>query len=386
MNQLTLLIILTTINHLSYVGVRLTVSLYALRLEASPAMVGVLAALFAVLGALTSVSVGRWIDRIGPRKPMLAGMAIMVAGTGLAFFWRDLEALFIVSAVVGAFYNIYFIAQQQLIGDYGHPEDRIANFTRAALGYSAASFLGPLLAGFAIDTLGHPATFALLAMLPLMPLTVIASNKLAVSGMKKKRSAPAGGERPGSVFQLLRDRKLRRIYAVSVLSVATWNIYGFLMPIYGAQIGLSASTIGVIIGSFSLGTVAVRVLMRLLTRRFTPWQLLTIALASASISFIAIPAMAGAPLLILFSFWLGMGMGVSGPLSLTLLHEAAPPERLGELIGLRVMLMNGSQTVVPLLAGAAGATLGLAPVFWALAAVLLGGSYAVRGQWRRPRG
>ena len=383
MNPLFLLIVLTAINHLTYVGVRLTVTLYAVRLEASPAVIGVLMALFAVVGAVTSVSVGRWIDRIGPRKPMLLATAMMVAGTGLAFVWRDLAALFIVSILVGTFYNFFFIAQQRLVGEYGRPEDRVANFSRVGLGFSAASFMGPLVTGFAIDAFGHSNTFALLALLPLVPFTVIWFNRLAFPDARKRHSREATSQKGGGVLQLLRGKNLRRIYAISVLSASTWNIFLFLMPIYGAQIGLSASTIGVIIGSFSFGTIVVRVLVRLLTHRFTPWQLLILALVFASASFLGFPAVTGAPMLILFSFWLGMGLGLSGPLSLSLLHDASPPDRIGEVVGLRVMLMNGSQTAVPLFAGAIGAALGVGPVFWVLAAALLAGSYAVRRQWRR---
>ena len=383
MNPLLLLILLTAINHLTFVGVRLTVTLYAVRLEASPAVIGVLMALFAVVGAITSVGVGRWIDRVGTRKPMLLAMAMMVAGAGLAFVWRDLVALFVVSIVVGTFYNVFFIAQQRLVGEYGRPEDRVANFSRVGLGFSAASFVGPLITGFAIDALGHSIAFAVLAMLPLVPFVVIWLNKLAFPDGRKRHSKEVGVRTGGGVLQLLRGRNLRRIYGVSVLSASIWNIFLFLMPIYGAQIGLSAATIGAIIGCFSLGTIVVRVLVPLLTRRFTPWQLLIMALVFASASFVGFPAVIGAPMLMLFSFSLGMGLGLSGPLSLSLLHDASPPDRIGEAVGLRVMLMNSSQTVVPLFAGAIGAALGVGPVFWVLAAALLAGSYSIRRQWRR---
>lgn len=384
MNPLFLLILLTAINHLAFVGVRLTVTLDAVRLEASPAVIGVLMALFAVVGAVTSVGVGRWIDHAGVRKPMLLSMAMMVAGTGLAFLWRDLTALFIVSFVVGTFYNVFFIAQQRLVGEYGRPEDRVANFSHVGLGFAAASFAGPLMAGLAIDAFGHAVAFALLALLPLIPLTVIWLNQRVFPHAMKEHPRQAGGK-TGSLVQLLRGKDLRRIYAVSVLTASIWNIFMFLIPIYAAQIGLSASTIGVIIGSFSCGTIVVRVLVPLLTRRFTPWQLLIMALVFSGISFLGFPAVTGAPMLTLFSFSLGLGLGLSGPLSLSLLHDASPPDRIGEVVGLRVMLMNGSQTAVPLFAGAIGAALGVAPLFWVLAAALLAGSYAVRRQWHRPR-
>jgi hypothetical protein len=58
---------------------------------------------------------------------------------------------------------------------------------------------------------------------------------------------------------------------------------------------------------------------------------------------------------------------------LTLLHESAPPGRAGEALGLRTTLINGSQTIMPLVFGAAGAVLGMVPVFWVMGAALLGG-------------
>src|SRR5215212_6051322 len=124
MKPLHFLLVLTTFNHLAFVGVRLAVLLYAAYLGASPAVVGLLAALFGLFAALTSVHVGRWIDRRGPRVPLLIASVVMVPGIALPFFWRDVAALFVVSIFVGAFHNIFHIGQQQMVGRYGKPEDR----------------------------------------------------------------------------------------------------------------------------------------------------------------------------------------------------------------------------------------------------------------------
>ena len=72
-------------------------------------------------------------------------------------------------------------------------------------------------------------------------------------------------------------------------------------------------------------------------------------------------------------FTLGLGLGAPQPMMLTLLHESAPPGRAGEALGLRTTLINGSQTIMPLLFGAVGAALGMAPVFWAISGALLAG-------------
>ena len=55
----------------------------------------------------------------------------------------------------------------------------------------------------------------------------------------------------GSPLQLLRDRELRGIYIVGILLAAAWDLFTFVTPIRGSQLGFSASTIGMILATFS---------------------------------------------------------------------------------------------------------------------------------------
>ena len=50
-------------------------------------------------------------------------------------------------------------------------------------------------------------------------------------------------------------------------------------------------------------------------------------------------------------------------------------------MGLRLSILNGMQTVVPLGAGALGGAIGVAPVFAGLGLALLAGAYYMRPQW-----
>jgi hypothetical protein len=63
---------------------------------------------------------------------------------------------------------------------------------------------------------------------------------------------------------------------------------------------------------------------------------------------------------------------------MSLLYESSPPGRQGEAVGLRTLLLNGSHTLIPILSGALSAAAGTAPVFWLLAAFLLGGAWYAR--------
>ena len=385
MSSLYLFIVISSANHFVFTGTRLAVLLYAVHLQASPAVVGVLAALFGLVSSFTSVAAGRLMDRAGPRRPMLWSAVVMALGAGAGFVWRDLWALFIVATLVGTFYTYFFIGHTQWIGRIGGPDDRIRNFSHASLGFSAAMFLGPLATGFLIDAVGHAAAFLMLALVPLFPVGVLAFNVIEPPAEKKSGAASAVRHQK-SVMELLHDRPLRRIFGVSALAHTTWSIMHFLVPVYGTQIGLCASTIGLIIGAYSIASVVIRAFMTLLARRFTTWQLMLASLAVTGVCFVFFPLFTAVPPLMILAFFIGLGMGLSGPLSQALLYDASPPERVGEVMGLRVTAMNVNQTVVPLAAGAIGAAVGVAPVFWALAAMLLGGTYATRAQWRRGKG
>jgi MFS family permease len=73
------------------------------------------------------------------------------------------------------------------------------------------------------------------------------------------------------------------------------------------------------------------------------------------------------------SFLLGLGLGMSQPIILSLLHRLAPPNRAGEATGLRMSLVNFTQTFLPGALGAVGGALGLGTLFWGMA-IMLGGA------------
>ena len=109
-----------------------------------------------------------------------------------------------------------------------------------------------------------------------------------------------------------------------------------------------------------------------------PWTMLTGALLIAGVSYFLLPFVTNVAMMMALMFVLGLGLGSPQPMVLTLLHESAPEGRAGEALGLRTTLINGSQTAMPLIFGAVGATLGMMPVFWTMSAALVFGSFYAR--------
>jgi len=176
----------------------------------------------------------------------------------------------------------------------------------------------------------------------------------------------------------MRNPQLKRVFIVNALLSMAWDLHTFFIPIYGATIGLSASRIVVILASFAAATFAVRLMMPRIARSFTEFQVLTAAMFIAAATYALFPFVASAGALMVLSFALGLALGSAQPMVMALLHSIAPAGRMGEAAGVRMSIINASTFAVPLLFGAVGSTLGLAPVFWSVGAALAGGGWFAR--------
>src|SRR5450759_1585682 len=73
------------------------------------------------------------------------------------------------------------------------------------------------------------------------------------------------------------------------------------------------------------------------------------------------------------SFLLGLGIGTGQPLSMTLIYNLAPKGRTSEAAGVRVTVNHITHITIPLLFGAMGSVVGVAPVFISNGLMLLTG-------------
>ena len=362
------------LDHIAFAGSRISVTLYAIHQGASALTVGTLLALFALLPAILSVAAGRWIDRVGIVRPMQIGSIAVGVGALLPFLWPGMAALYAACVIVGLAFMLVNVAAYHAVGELSKPEDRAVNFSYVALGFSTSLFIAPILSGVSIDSFGHRTTFALLASFTLLPIIVLSLNLLPIAARKPKPAHDSAG----NVLDLLRDPQLRRLYITMAILTVAWDVYSFAIPVHGSLVGLSASEIGLVMASFAAATFTVRLAMPFFVQHVKPWTMLIGALLIAGLSFFLLPFASNVALMMALMFLLGLGLGAPQPMVLTLLHESAPAGRAAEALGLRTSLINGSQTVMPLMFGAVGAALGMMPVFWTISAALVFGSFYAR--------
>ena len=370
------LVALGICNHAVLAGARVDVSLDALARGATPATVGVLVALFALLPMLSAVAIGRYSDRLGARTPMIAGSAALALSTALPALWPGYPALFASAASIGFAFTVFQVALQHVTGEMGDPAKRAKRFSHLALAYAVSGMVGPFVAGIAIDHIGHRATFALLALVPIVPFAVLMSGRLPVPAPHVRDSEAV----TRGMFDLVRNPTLRRVLAINAVFALAWDVHTMFVPIYGAQLGLSASQIGSVLAVFGFATFLVRVAMPTIVRRSSETRVMAGALFLSAAACLAFPFAGGAAVLALLSFALGFGLGGGQPMVMALLSSRAPPGRMGEAAGLRMSLIQTMSVAVPLAFGALGATIGLVPVFWGVGACLVtGGVVARRG-------
>lgn len=373
---LAALIAIGIANHVLLSGARVAVSLDALARGASPALVGLLMALFALLPMLLAVRAGRLADRIGARRPMLWGTGGCVAAALLPSLWPGLPALFCASVLAGVAFMLFQVPAQRTVGDLGGPEESAANYSWYALAFSVSGFAGPLISGFAIDHLGFRAAYALLAVLPALAFAALAARKVPLPSVAAHADAPASAR---GMFDLLRQPTLRRLLTLNAMFALGWDLHTIFVPVYGTGIGLSAAEVGIVLAAFAAATFVVRLAVPWFGGGWAPMAVLRIALLSAAAVYLAFPFTSSAAALIVLSFILGLGLGIGQPLVMTLLHRHAPPGRIGETVGLRMSLIQSMAVTVPLVFGALGATVGLAPVLGSVGVFLgLGGIAAHR--------
>ena len=372
MSPIVLLTLLTLIVQGCHMGSRMVASLFAIELGANPLLIGALISVYSVFPLLLAVYSGRIADRFGSRYPMLGGSAVFMLGLLLPFLWPKLPMLYIAAALVGVGFVFFNVSVQNLAGALGPPEQRTRNFSTLGLGYAAGQMAGPLIAGYIIDYRGYTITYLCFSALALLPVILLAGNR----GLDVPRHA-ATRER-GSALELLHSASLRRAIIVSGLVVTGMDLYTFYVPIYGHSIGLPASTIGVILGMSAAATFITRIALPALTRRYGVEAVLSTAMFACAAFFLPFPFIQFVPALLALSFGIGLALGCGQPLTLNIAYNHSPPGRSGEVTGLRLTINNITHISVPLAAGALGAALGVAPVFWVNATLLATSGYLSR--------
>ena len=373
------------LNHVPFTGMRLGLSLYALHLGATPALVGSMMALFSLLPMLGSVHLGRLMDRKGMRAPLIVAVTVVGLSVLLAALSQSYYPLLVVTLLVGGAYNTVLNATQQLVGRYSSASNRVANYSTLSVCLALSLALVPMATGFMIDHIGFNTTFLIMCVMPLPALAMLLFKWLP--GLEPAQRQDAAGDvssgPAGGAMDLIRNRDLRQLYIFNILFTVAWDLFLFMTPLYGAELKLSASKIGIVVGTFSVAMFVVRLLARPISKHLSSRQMLLMSITGSGLGALGFGLVGSLPLLVLFAFAMGLGQGLAAPTMNALLYDTSPPGRVAEAMGLRTSISKSCQVVLPLLGGSVTVLLGVAPVYWIIAGMQLTAAWAARGQWEK---
>lgn len=363
--------------HACMAGTRLAAPLLALRLGYSPLAVGVLLALFSLTQVFLALPAGRFADRHGLRRPVGLAVLSAISGVAMAVAFPVFEVLCISALMTGGATGAASIALQRHVGRAAHGSTELKRvFSWLAIGPAVSNFVGPFAAGVLIDYAGQApgdqsgfrAAFLLMAVLPVV-------TWLLVRKVPELGAAPAAhGASSGTAWDLLRQPMMRRLMMVNWFLSSCWDVHTFVVPVLGHERGLSASVIGTILGAFAIAAASVRLVMPAFAAQLREHVVLTIAMVLTACLFALYPFMHSPVAMGVCSVLLGLTLGSVQPMIMSTLHQITPAARHGEALGFRLMAINTSSVLMPMLFGTVGAVVGVKVVFWTVGLLVVSGA------------
>ncbi len=364
--------------HSAMAGLRMAAPLQALHEGFSAWSVGVLLALFAAAPVVTAMWAGRLADRLGYHRPVYLAVAISAGGCALALlstlFEGQAHVLLLCAGAlaVGGGSNLGMLSIQRAGGLAARDStERVRIFSWLGIAPSFSNVIGPVTTGFVIDAFGFRAAYAVLL---LMPLATLVTARF-VPPLVPAAAAAAG---PRRAWDLLQAPGFKRLLTVNWLLSSCWDVHTFAVPVLGHERGFGASTIGLILGTFTLSVTAVRLVIPLLAHRLEETLVLRFAMLGTGLVFAVYPLAPGPWVMGGCAVLLGLTLGCVQPMVMSMLHHLTPDSRHGEALAFRSMAINASSTLMPLAFGAAGTLAGAGLLFWLVGGAVGAGSWLTR--------
>jgi MFS family permease len=345
-----------------------------LALHASALQVGVLASLAWLPHLLFSLPAGVWIDRRPHRRINMiladfgrAAALATVAVTwwlGVLTIWQLLAVAFAVGALTVFFdlsYSQFFVALVQR-------EQFVDANSKLSTSRSVSYIAGPSIAGFLVQVFSAPVAL-------LGDAFSFVGSALALRGIDvvEPEVGPRGPVRRDLAdgFRFVRHQPLLR---AGVLCTSTINFFSFLLfaifVLYASRtLGLSPATIGIVLGTASIGALAGALIAPRVGRRIGIGRAVVVGsvLFPAPMALFPLahgPHWLSASMLLVGEFLASVGVMLFDVNQNALMAMVTPNEIRSRVVGVTRFFNYGVRPIGDLLGGVLGAAIGLRPTLW----------------------
>ena len=345
-------------------------------LHASTFIVTLLTAMVWLPWLLIGVPAGAWVDRLPPRRVMLAcdAISLTVYASVPVAAWSGVltvAQLITVTLIAGTATVFFNSAYQILLPGIVDEADLTEGNAKLMGSREVAQIGGPGLGGLLAQA-GGPVT-GLLA-----DAASFAVSFCCLTAMRPPRDRRPGAPAAGGVLDGLRfawrDPYLRAITAFSALAnLALTGMDALIIVFLVRTIGLSSAAAGLVVASFGVGGVLGAIAARPLGQRFGTARAMLIADAGGLSCALLLPLAANGPRLAFAGAAMvctACGVVIGNVIAVSFAQTYVPPDILGRVSSATRTAAFATMPVGALLAGALATVLGVRGALWILTALI----------------
>jgi MFS family permease len=331
----------------TYIGIGMVWSIltvYATSLGASAATAGATISAFGASRLLLSVPAGMVSERIGRVRVMVFGLILVAASSFIALAVHSMTTLIACLVLQGMGSACYGTSALSAVTDRGTPQTRVRDMAAYQTATQIGLSLGPGLGGFAAALWGYGAPFTFQGLMAIIALLAV----MRIPDGRKPPSVGEGAVRAGNVFALIAG-VAGLSYALFFGRVASSWI---LMPLIAHNImGLGIGMVGALLTVSSIANLTILRFISPMVRHFgrAATMIGSTVTVLAALSVLAFAT--NETMLWVFTVLIGAGMGVSTALVTSYAADAAPPGRIGAVMGSMRMTTDLGAITGPILAG-----------------------------------
>jgi MFS family permease len=355
--------------------------LYAKGFQDSYGLIGIVLASQGVGTLLGDVPAGVLFGRLGQRYSMLLGLivlAVATLGMGLA---GSLWVLVLFGLLAGMGTALWNIARHAYLTD-SSPVQRRGRAIAVFGGINRVGvFLGPFIGGILGSMVSLRAPLLLYGVLIVAAMIFPARFAQENSSTRAVHRGGLSGH-AGHLLTMLRShgRSLSTAGLGQFLAQTLREGRHVIIPLYAADIiGLDVGQIGVIVGLSSAIDMSLfypaGLIMDNIGRKFAIVPCFTIM----SIGMALIPLTQSFGALLAVAMLIGFGNGLGSGTMMTLGADLAPPDELGEYLGIWRLIGDSGHATAPMIVGGVAQVVGLVLAAYVIAGIGLGASAIFAG-------
>ncbi|MFN3891016.1 MAG: MFS transporter [Beijerinckiaceae bacterium] len=357
---------------------RVTVSYRSIELDLPVAWYGAISSGYALLPIFVALPLGRWIDRGRDAQAIWAGSAFTVAANLGLWIAPNSPWQLLAFTVVGGIGHLFLMAGHQMfVLRCAGPVGREAVLGHYMVALAIGQMIGPLIVGSAAGSAAVAPTGPLFA----LALGLAAATLAGAFAMPAMKAESGAAKRPAAATlgELVRVRGLIVVILASVMTVASMDLFMIYMPLLGAERGIGAWHVGMLLTTRAVASIASRIFYARMIAALGRANLTLLSMAGGAAGFAILAMPAPLPVMYAAVACMGFGLGLAVVLCLSNVVELAPPNARGLAMTMRLTGNRMGQFVFPFLAGLLGAAAGVAAILGVTSVAVLASAVAT---WR----